>query len=81
MFTIYNICVEGLLDPSWSEWLEGMEITHLENEQTLLCGPVADQAALHGLLNRIRDMNLVLVSVERKLQPSPSLSRCHGRGV
>lgn len=66
MPTLYEIRVYGKLDPSWSEWLEGMTVRPLETGETLLTGPVADQAALHGLLNRIRDMNLKLVYVEKK---------------
>jgi hypothetical protein len=66
MPTIYEIRVEGQLEPGWSEWLEGMAITLLDNGETLLSGLVADQAALHGLLNRIRDMNVKLVSVEKR---------------
>lgn len=66
MPTTYHIRVEGHLAPYWSEWLAGMTITPLENGETLLSGPVADQTALHGLLNRIRDMNLKLVFVERE---------------
>jgi hypothetical protein len=66
MPTIYEIRIESSLSPSWSEWLEGISITPLETGETLLSGPVTDQAALHGLLNRIRDMNLKLVSVEKK---------------
>jgi hypothetical protein len=68
MPNIYEIRLEGQLDPRWSEWLEGMTITPLENGQTLLSGLLSDQAALHGLLNRIRDMNLELVFVEKKLE-------------
>jgi len=64
--TFFNIRVEGYLDPSWSEWLDGMAITPLENGETLLFGPVVDQAALHGLLAKIRDLNLVLFSVEKE---------------
>jgi hypothetical protein len=64
--TVYEIRIEGRLDPSWSEWLDGMTITPLENENTRLSGRVADQAALHGLLNRIRDMNIKLICVEKK---------------
>jgi hypothetical protein len=66
MPTLYEIRVEGQLDLSWSEWLDKMKITSLETGETLLYGPVADQAALHGLLNRIRDLNLKLISVEKK---------------
>jgi hypothetical protein len=64
--TIYEIHVESQIDPSWSEWLEGMSIVPLPNGQTVLSGPVSDQAALHGLLNRIRDLNLILLYVEKK---------------
>ncbi len=66
MTAVYHIRVEGHLDPSWSEWLEGMAIGLLENGQTLLSGPVADQAALYGLLAKIRDLNLNLLSVEKE---------------
>jgi hypothetical protein len=66
MPTTYEIRIKGHLDAGWMEWLEGMAIIPLESGETLLSGPVADQAALYGLLNRIRDMNLTLVSVEKK---------------
>jgi hypothetical protein len=66
MPTIYEIRLEGQLDPRWSEWLEEMTITPLVTGETLLTGAVVDQAALHGLLNRIRDLNLKLVSVEKR---------------
>jgi hypothetical protein len=60
----YSIKVEGCLDKKWADWFEGMEMNY-EGEVTVLRGPVADQAALHGLLARVRDLNLVLLSVER----------------
>ncbi len=66
MSEFYVIRLEGQLDPRWSDWLEGMTVTPLECGDTLLSGPLADQAALHGLLNRIRDLNLKLVCVEKK---------------
>lgn len=60
----YRIKLKGRLDRKWSDWFEQMEIS-TEGGQTILTGPVADQAALHGLLIRIRDLNLTLLSVER----------------
>ncbi len=66
MSTFYEIRVEGQLDPSWSEWLDGMTVNPLGNNETQLSGHLADQAALHGLLNRIRDLNIKLVRVEKK---------------
>ena len=65
----YRIKVKGHLGRSWSDWFEQMTITSNCGE-TILTGPVADQAALHGLLIRIRDLNLTLLSVEQ-LTPDP----------
>ena len=62
--TIYRIKLNGRLDRKWSDWFDQMEIS-TKGDQTILTGPVADQAALHGLLIRIRDLNLTLLSVER----------------
>jgi hypothetical protein len=62
---VYQIRVEGLLDESWSDWLDGLTIETQACGETLLTGPVRDQAALHGLLNKIRDLGLLLLSVER----------------
>ena len=59
----YQIRVKGHLDNSWSERLDGLTIAHEEDGTTLLTGPVADQPALHGLLIRIRDLGLPLLSV------------------
>ena len=61
---VYQIQVRGKLDKSWSDWLSGMTITS-ESGITTLTGPVADQAALRGLLSKIWDLNLTLVSVTR----------------
>ncbi len=62
--TWYAIRVEGCLSEGWAEWFEGMTITQ-ENNQTLLTGPVVDQAALYGLLKKVRDLGMALVSVNR----------------
>lgn len=59
----YEIKIKGRLDPRWSDWFAGMQLTHLETDETLLCGVLPDQAALHGLFERIRDLNITLVSV------------------
>ncbi len=59
----YSIRIRGYLDERWSAWFEGLAVTHTEDGDTILQGPVADQAALHGLLARIRDLNLTLVAV------------------
>jgi hypothetical protein len=60
--TTYQIRIKGRLDPRWEEWFDGLTIT-ADNGDTLIAGPVIDQAALHGLLRRVRDMGLPLVSV------------------
>jgi hypothetical protein len=59
----YEIKVRGHLDPRWSEWFAGLKLTHVDESETLLAGPLPDQAALYGLLERIRDLNLTLLSV------------------
>jgi hypothetical protein len=60
---VCQIRVKGHLDHSWSEWFEGLTITHAEDGTTVLTGPVADQPALHGLLIKIRDLGLPLLFV------------------
>ena len=61
----YAIMVKGHLDSCWSEWLEGLTMTYTDSGETILSGPIADQAALHGLLMKIRDLNLTLIAVSR----------------
>jgi hypothetical protein len=60
---LYEIRIKGHLEDRWADWFEGMTITLEEDGDTLLSGPVADQAALHGLLKRVRDLGLPLLSV------------------
>ena len=66
---VYQIRVEGHLGPQWTEWLGGLTITLEDNGDTLLTGPVADQAALHGLLKKVRDLGMPLISTVRVKPP------------
>ena len=59
----YEICIKGHLDHRWSHWFEGLVIALKDNGETLLSGPVVDQAALYGVLTKVRDLGLPLVSV------------------
>ena len=61
----YQITVKGHLDNRWADWFEGLTITALDNGETLLTGSVVDQAALHGLLRKVRDLGMPLLSVTR----------------
>ena len=63
MAQIYQIRVRGHLSDSWAEWFNGLAIEHLTDGDSLLSGHVADKAALHGLLTKVRDLNLTLVAV------------------
>jgi hypothetical protein len=65
MKEIYAILVKGHLDQERSGWFDGLTITHTTDGETILSGPIADQAALHGVLLKIRDLGLVLLEVRR----------------
>jgi aminoglycoside phosphotransferase (APT) family kinase protein len=67
----YQLTVEGVLHAGWSAWFDGLEVTGDERGRTTLTGPVAEQAALHGLLTKIRDLGLPLISVHRIQPMSP----------
>jgi hypothetical protein len=62
---VYQIRLQGHLGRQWTDWFGGLTITLEDNGETLLTGPVADQAALHGLLKKVRDLGLPLLSVNR----------------
>jgi hypothetical protein len=69
----YRIRLKGYLATHWAEWFDGMTITRLNNGETLLEGSVIDQAALHGMLNHIRDLGLPLLAVDR-FEPDSEIS-------
>jgi hypothetical protein len=69
--TTYQIRITGQLDARWADWFEGLTIT-LDGGDTLITGPVVDQAALHGLLKRVRDLGMPLVSVSPSEAGSPT---------
>lgn len=68
---LYQILIKGHLESRWADRFEGLTITPEEDGNTLLTGPVVDQAALHGLLKKIRDLGMPLVSVS-PVSPNPS---------
>jgi len=63
--TYYEIHVKGNLIPLWEEWFEGLTATILENDEIMLSGPVTDQAALHGLIMKLRNLNMELISIKK----------------
>ena len=62
---IYQIRIEGHLGQQWTDWFGGLTITLEDNGESLLTGPIVDQAALHGLLKKVRDLGMPLISVNR----------------
>ncbi len=67
----YEIRLQGHLDSRWTAWFDGLTLTHGSNGTTIIHGPVADQAALHGLLQKVRDLGLPLISVTQ-VEPGQS---------
>ena len=61
----YELRIKGHLDEAWSEWFDGLVITYEDGGETILRGPLSDQAALHGLLAKVRDLGLELLAVNR----------------
>jgi hypothetical protein len=68
----YEIRIKGHLDDKWAEGFEGLTLTQEDNGDTLLAGPVVDQAALHGWLRKVRDLGLSLISVTRVISSQPN---------
>jgi hypothetical protein len=75
----YEIRVQGVLDEGWAAWFDGLPITNEPNGMTVIAGAVTDQTALHGLLSKIRDLGLPLVSVRRLDPDRVSQCRCGER--
>jgi hypothetical protein len=68
----YEIRIQGWLDDRWSSWFDDLDLSHTDDGITVLRGPVADQAALHGLLHKLRDLGVPLLSVTRTDLDNPS---------
>jgi len=73
---MYQIRVRGHLGPEWTEWFDGLTITLESNGDTLLTGSVVDQAALHGLLKRVRDLGIPLLAVNQVTNSDGAVERC-----
>lgn len=75
---LYEIHLEGRLPERWSEWFGGLSIRSDRDDETILTGELPDQAALYGVLSRIHDLNLILVSVQRLPRGSDPREPSHG---
>jgi hypothetical protein len=78
--SIYHIRVKGRLDEKWADWFEGFAMTARDRDETLLSGPVADQAALHGMLDRLHGLGLPLLLVMQVECPCTTRN-CDKRGL
>lgn len=76
---VYQIRIKGHLGRHWTDWFEGLTITALDNGETLLTGPVVDQAALYGVLRKVPDLGLPLLSVNC-VQPGQGEAKAHQTG-
>ena len=80
----YELWVQGCLGASWSRWFDGLEVDELEDGSTRMCGDLPDQAALHGILDKLRDLGMILVAVQlldargagRKVDRAQCTTRC-----
>lgn len=72
---IYELQIKGHLDDRWSDWLEGLVVQRQDDGTTMLVGPLVDQAALYGVIIRIRDLGLSLLSVSRVAESQGSMER------
>ena len=79
--TVYQIRLKEQLDQHWSSWLGGLRVIHEANGETVLTGEVIDQAALHGLLSKVRDLHLTLISVSPLEVDSPSREEAKGQSL
>jgi len=71
----YQIRLEGILDERWLRWFEGLEVLTIADDQTIISGEF-DQSALHGLFNRIRDLGVTLISVQRhQTEKNPNIEK------
>ena len=75
-YDVYRIIIKGHLDNEWSDWFDGLTIILVDNGETILTGPIVDQTALHGVLIKIRDLGLPLLSLTR-VEPDESKLLMH----